>query len=121
MLAAFADPGPAMTRDEMFAYALSLPETEDSTLHGVRCVRLRGKLLVNETRLADALSLSLDHGDIDLLMETEPGTYFKTPHFIGWPAVLVRYAAADDARLREQIDKAWARRATRAMRAARGL
>lgn len=110
-----------MTRDEMYAYALSLPDTEDSTLHGVRCVRLRGKLLINDTRLEDAVSLSLDHGDIEFLMETEPRTYFKTPHFIGWPAVLVRYDQADDARLREQIDKAWARRATKAQRAARGM
>ena len=110
-----------MTRDEMYAYALSLPDVEESTLHGVRCVRLRGKLLVNDTRLPDAVSLSLDHGDIDLLMETEPQAYFKTPHFEGWPAVLVRYDTADDGRLREQIDKAWARRATKAQQRARGL
>lgn len=110
-----------MTRDQMYAHALSLPGAEESTVHGARCVRLRGKLLINDTRLPDAVSLSLDHGDIDLLMETEPQTYFKTPHFEGWPAVLVRYEAADDGRLREQIDKAWARRATKAQRKARGL
>ena len=109
-----------MTRDEMYAYALSLPEVEESTVHGVRCVRLRGKLLINDVRLPEAVSLSLDHGDIDLLMETEPQTYFKTPHFDGWPAVLVRYEVADDDRLREQIDKAWARRATKAQLRARG-
>ena len=110
-----------MTRDELYAHALSLPEVEESTVHGARCVRLRGKLLINDTRLPDAVSLSLDHCDIDLLMETEPQTWFKTPHFEGWPAVLVRYEAADDDRLREQIDKAWARRATKAQREARGL
>ena len=110
-----------MTREEMYAYALSLPAVEESTVHGARCVRLRGKLLINDTRLPEAISLSLDHGDIDLLMETEPQTYFKTPHFEGWPAVLVRYEAADDDRLREQIDKAWARRATKAQVRARGL
>ncbi|MBA4804312.1 MAG: hypothetical protein H2038_06655 [Brevundimonas sp.] len=108
-----------MTREELYAYALSLPAVEESTLHGERCVRLRGKLLVNDTRLPDAVSLSLDHGTIDLLLETEPQTYFKTPQFEGWPAVLVRFGNADDGRLREQIDKAWARRATRAQRAAR--
>ncbi len=110
-----------MTRDEMYAYAPSLPEVEESTVHGVRCVRLRGKLLINDTRRPEAVSLSLDHGDIDLLMETEPQTYFKTPHFDGWPAVLVRYETADDDRLREQIDKAWVRRATKAQRKARGI
>jgi hypothetical protein len=35
--------------------------------------------------------------------------------------VLVRYEVADDGRLREQIDEAWARRATKAQRKARDL
>ena len=112
-----------MTRDEMFAYALSRPGAEDSTLHGGRCVRVRGHWIVNENADADpdALALALDRETVAFLIETEPQTYFQTPHFEGWPAVLVRFAAADDDRLREQIDKAWARRATRAQRRAHGL
>ncbi len=110
-----------MTRDEMFAYALGLPGTEDSTLHGGRCVRVRGHWIVNENQDPDALALALDRETVDFLMETEPQTYFQTPHFEGWPAVLVRFAAADDDRLREQIDRAWARRASTAQRRARGL
>jgi len=110
-----------MTRDEMFAYALTQPGAEDSTLHGGRCIRVRGHWIVNEPREPDCLALALDLGTVAFLMETEPGTYFQTPHFEGWPAVLVRHEAADDERLREQIDKAWARRATRAQRKARGL
>ena len=39
-----------MTRDEMFAYALTQPGAEDSTLHGGRCVRVRGHWIVNEGR-----------------------------------------------------------------------
>ena len=54
-------------------------------------------------------------------METAPETYFQTPHFHGYPAVLARYQNADADRLKEQIDKAWARRATKAQRQARGL
>ena len=110
-----------MTRDQMFACALEQPGAEDSTLHGGRCVRVRGHWIVNESREADALALALDLETLAFLMETEPGTYFQTPHYQGWPAVLVRYAAADDDRLREQIEKAWARRATKAQRKARGL
>lgn len=110
-----------MTRDEMFAYALTQPGAEDSVMHGDRCVRVRGHWIVNANQDPDALALALDRGTVAFLMETEPRTYFQTPHFEGWPAVLVRYAAADDDRLREQIDKAWARRATKAQRRARGL
>src|SRR5690606_5786051 len=109
-----------MTRDEMFTYALGLPGAEDSTLHGGRCVRVRGHWIVNENADLDALALDLDRETVAFLMETEPQTYFQTPHFEGWPAVLVRFAAADDDRLREQIDKAWARRASKAQLRARG-
>lgn len=110
-----------MTRDGMFAYALSLPGAEDSTLHGNRCVRVRGQWIVNEARVADALVLALDRETVDFLMATEPAAYFQTPHYEGWPCVLVRYQAADDGRLREQIDRAWTRRATKAMKVAHGL
>lgn len=110
-----------MTRDEMFAYALGQPGAEDSTLHGGRCVRVRGHWIVNDSRESGSLALGLEKGTVEFLMATEPQTYWQTPHFEGWPAVLVRYEAADDERLREQIDKAWARRATKAQRKARGL
>ncbi len=109
-----------MTRDQMFAYALTLPGAEDSTLHDGRCVRVRGHWIVNDNADPTALALALDRATVDFLMATEPGTYFQTPHFEGWPAVLVHYADADDDRLREQIDRAWARRATKTRRKARG-
>jgi hypothetical protein len=109
-----------MTREEMFAYALTQPGAEDSSLHGGRCVRVRGHWIVNDNADPTALALALDRETVDFLMATEPQTYFQTPHFEGWPAVLVRYAEADDDRLKEQIDKAWARRATKAQRKARG-
>lgn len=110
-----------MTRDEMFAYALSRPGAEDSTLHGGRCIRMRGHWIVNDNADPTALALALDRETVDFLMATEPRAYFQTPHFEGWPAVLVRYEAADEDRLREQIDKAWARRATKAQRKAHGF
>lgn len=82
---------------------------------------MRGHWIVNDSREPDCLALSLELGTVAFLMEAEPRTYFQTPHFEGWPAVLVRYEAADDERLREQIGKARARRATKAQRKARGL
>lgn len=113
--------GPPMTLDDVFAYALSLPGAEDSTQHEKRCVRVRGQWIINDNREHDAVAVALDLETVEFLMETEPGAYFQTPHFQGWPAVLVRFTVADGDRLREQIDKAWARRATKAQRAARGL
>ena len=110
-----------MTLDDVFAYALSLPGTEDSTQHDKRCVRLRGQWILNDNRENDAVAIALDTLTVEFLMETAPETYFQTPHFHGYPAVLARYQNADVDRLKEQIDKAWARRATKAQRQARGL
>lgn len=61
-----------MTRDQMFAHALSQPGAEDSTLHGGRCVRVRGHWIVNDNADPDALALALDRDTVALLMETEP-------------------------------------------------
>lgn len=110
-----------MTLDDVFAYALSLPGAEDSTQHDKRCVRVRGQWIVNDNRENDAVAIALDLETVEFLMETDPRTYFQTPHFQGWPAVLARHAVADEGRLKEQIDRAWARRATRVQRKARGL
>lgn len=110
-----------MTLDDVFTYALSLPGAEESTQHEKRCVRVRGQWILNDSRENDAVALALDLETVAFLMETEPGTYFQTPHFQGWPAVLARHAVAYDGRLKEQIDKAWARRATKAQRRARVL
>lgn len=105
-----------MRRDQMFAYALSLPGAEDSPQHGGRCVRVRGKPVLYDAR-EGAIALSLDLETVAFLKETEPGAYYQTPHFEGWPAVLVRPEKADDGRLREYILKAWERRASKAQKA----
>ncbi len=105
----------------MFAYALTQPGAEDSTLHGGRCVRVRGQWIVNDSHEPGCLTPALDTGAVAFLMEAEPQTCFQTPHCESRPALPVRYEAADDERLREQIDKAGARRATKTQRKARGL
>jgi len=41
------------------------------------------------------------------LIADEPELYFTTPHFDGYPAVLVKLAAIDERGLRELIVEAW--------------
>jgi hypothetical protein len=40
----------------------------------------------------------------------EPEVFFQTPHYVGWPAVLVRYAAVPGAELPALLEEAWAQR-----------
>ena len=48
-----------------------------------------------------------DEGVKLALIADEPGVYFTTPHFDGYPAVLVRLAAIDVPGLRALIVEAW--------------
>ena len=50
-----------------------------------------------------SFALAIDLGTIELLMETEPETYWQTPHYEGWPAVLVRFDSTDPERVRDVI------------------
>lgn len=52
-----------------------------------------------------------DEGVKFALIADEPQVYFTTPHFDGYPAVLVRLAEIDVTGLRELIIEAWLSRA----------
>jgi hypothetical protein len=52
-----------------------------------------------------------DEGIKFALIADEPGVYFTTPHFDGYPAVLVKLADIDVLELRELITEAWLTRA----------
>jgi hypothetical protein len=66
-------------------------------------------------RLADVLMFRVEDLDVkDLLLADDRGVYFTTPHFNGYPAVLMRIgdlARLDRAELRDLIVDAWLTRA----------
>ena len=47
----------------------------------------------------------------DALLAAQPDVVFTTPHFEGYPAVLVQLERIDVARLEELIEEAWLARA----------
>jgi hypothetical protein len=109
-----------MTWDDVAALALTLPGTERSTSYGRPAVKVRGKMVAVTGKSDDHFVLAATLDEVDMLIETEPEVFFQTPHYVGWPAVLVRYASADPERLAVLIERAWARHASKAQRAARG-
>lgn len=102
--------------------ALDLPEVEESASKGIAEWRVRGKLVVWERplRKADREALGdeapdgvvvcarvADAGIQEMLTASDPEIYFITPHFEGWPGVLVRLDVISVAELRELIVEAW--------------
>jgi hypothetical protein len=96
-----------------------LPETAEPT---PRNWRVRKKLIVWERplRKADLEALGADAPDGDILgarvsdegvkfalVADDPRVYFTTPHFDGYPAVLVRLAEIGVPELTELVTDAW--------------
>lgn len=105
--------------DDVARIVGELPDTAEPS---PRNWRLRKKLIAWERplRKADyaALGDAAPDGDIlgarvpdegvkFALIADAPDVYFTTPHFDGYPAVLVRLAAIDVAELTELITEAW--------------
>ncbi len=115
-----ADDAPFASWDDVIAFAMSLPDTELSTSYGKPAVKLRGKAFVYPGREKGSFAVATPMGEKELLMETEPDTFWETAHYRGWPAVLVRYGSPSRERIEMVIERAWWDRASKAQRGAWG-
>lgn len=97
-------------------FALTLPETELSTSYGKPAVKVRGKAFMFTGREEGSFAASSPLPEKELLIETDPETFWETDHYRGWPAVLVRYRSADRERVESVIARAWWDKAPRALR-----
>ena len=111
---------PFATWDEVSAFALGLPDTELSTSYGRPAVKVRGKAFLYPGREQGSFAVASPLPEKELLMETDPGTFWETAHYRGWPAVLVRYGSPDRERIEAVIARAWWDRASREQRKASG-
>lgn len=93
--------------DEAAAFALALPGAELSTSYGRPAVKVNGKAFVYPGREAGSFAISSPLSEKELLMETDPDTFWETAHYRGWPAVLVRFGSPDRARIETVITRAW--------------
>lgn len=112
--------------DDVRRIALDLPETREDMRRGLASWRVRDKLFVWERplRASDlrALGPAAPSGPIlgarvehlvakEALLADNPDVYFTTPHFDGYPAVLVRLPRIAPDELQELIVEAWLARA----------
>ncbi len=108
--------------DDVRRIALALPETSERTSRGNASWRVRDKLFVWERPLRQPdlralgeaaptgpiLGARVEHsGAKEALLADDPGVYFTTPHFDGYPAILVRLEEIGTDALEELIVEAW--------------
>jgi len=115
------------TWDDVRAVALALPETlEREGRDGLRDWRVKdgardkGFVWERPLRKSDLAALGStapsgpilgvrvpDVGAKDALIADDPGVYFTTPHFDGYPAILVQLDHIDVTELAELVVEAW--------------
>lgn len=114
------------TWDDVRRIALALPETSERVSRELCQWRVKDKLFVWERPLRrrdlEALGDDAPRGPIlgarvehvgakEALLADEPGVFFTTPHFDGYPAILVRLDRIGLGDLNEVIVEAWLVRA----------
>jgi hypothetical protein len=95
--------------DEAVAFALTLPGTELSTSYGKPAVKVNGRAFLytgHEDKTSFGVAIDLD--SVEMLKETDPDTFWQSPHYEGWPAVLIRYGSRNPERVREIIERSHA-------------
>lgn len=103
------------------AHALTLPGAEVGTAYGKPAIKVRGKTIAGTTAPdPDSFVLHTTSDEKAVLLETDPDTFWQTPHYEGWPVVLVRYGTAATERIAMLIERAWWDRASKAQRTSYG-
>lgn len=86
--------------------AIALPEVVQSTSYGTPSFKVRGRFLAR-LREEDVLVVRIDVADKEFLMASRPRVYFSTPHYDGYPAVLVNLKTVTRGELRRLLAAAW--------------
>jgi hypothetical protein len=114
------------TWEDVDRIVAALPETTEGRAYGKRAWRVRKKLVVWERPLrksdVHALGTAAPDGPIlgamvaheldkEILIARAPDVYFTTPHFDGYPAILVQLERIAVDELEALIGDAWLRQA----------
>jgi len=91
--------------------ALSFLGVEEGTSYGTPGFRVRGKFLARMWEDGEVLVVKCGDDERDLRLAADPGTFFVTDHYRGYPTVLVRLKKVSESDLREVLEAAWRRSA----------
>lgn len=106
--------------DAVVAYACSLPDVEMAPWWGTPCPKINGKGFISHAREPGSFGLCVTIAEKEILLETDPDTFWQTDHYRNYPMLLVRYATGADDRIRLYIQRAWWDRAKKVQRQAFG-
>ena len=97
------------SEDDVREIAMALPQVTEEHWYGTPGYKVAGKgFLRLRTEAEGGLVVFVpDLGEKEALLEANPKAYYTTPHYDGYPAVLVNLAEADLTELSELITESW--------------
>jgi hypothetical protein len=97
------------TEDDVRRIALSLPETIEKPWFNSPGFRVKDKAFLRIRAEAEGWLVVFveDLGEKEMLLASEPHKFHTTPHYDGYPTVLVDLAAVDEEELTELIADSW--------------
>jgi hypothetical protein len=101
--------------------ALALPETTERSSYGTPGFRVKDRLFARLHQDPGVLVVwCADLIEKESLIDSDPHVFFTTPHYDGYPHVLVRMDAIDVDRLEALLADGWRVRAPARLREAAG-
>lgn len=103
------------TWDDVVEIGKRFPGVEAGTWFGTPALKVAGKGGFCRLRSdPDALVMRVpDEEDKEALLQGDPDVFFTTPHYDGYPFVLVRLEKVDGEQLAELVEDGWRCRATK--------
>jgi hypothetical protein len=96
------------TWEDVVEIGLRLPGVELGSSFRTPALKVRGKGMCRLRTNPAALVLRVaDMGEREALLQGQPEAFFSTPHYDGWPYVLVRLEVVDPVELAELLEDAW--------------
>ncbi|WP_236790774.1 MmcQ/YjbR family DNA-binding protein [Amycolatopsis sp. GM8] len=107
------------TWEEVVAIASELPGVEVSTSYRTPALKVAGKGFARlRTEAEGGLMVLCDPAEKEALLASGDPAFFTTPHYDGYPSILIHLDRVDRAQLTELITESWRRKAPVKLRTA---
>ena len=107
--------------DTVVAYARALPDVVMEKHWGALCPKLNGKGLFAPGREQGSFCLYVTMAEKEMLIETDPDTFWQTDHYRSYPAVLARFGTDAHDRIALYVQRRWWDVAKKPQRIAAGM
>lgn len=106
-----------MNYDEVRQMAMAFPGVEEHLAFGRPTLRVGQKFLACIAKIdEDTLCLKINNDmQRDILIEARPEVFYNTPHYADFGSVLIRLPVVDPEELRDLIEDAWRKLASKRM------